>query len=169
MHNPLLIFMRQKAHDGGKQSYRIKAIKDDPRDFPNGTMKFMNLTQKTLYLIVGQKDDLKRAVKPGDIVDYSLPTGFKGNVPIKIGFKTPKGAVPVMNSRVFPNKNVRDLYFIWPLNDKKAGNKVRIATLRERGDMAKARLSPSCYIKQLPFVLSLLLGVRSLWMIIIWR
>lgn len=142
MRNPLLVFMRQKARDGGKPSYRIKVIKDDPRDFPNGAMKFMNLTQKRLYLIVGQKDDLKRAVKSGDIVDYSLPIGFKGNVPIKIAVNTPKGIVPVMNSRVFPNKNVRDLYFIWPLNDKKVGNKVRVATLRERGDMAKARLNP---------------------------
>jgi len=139
----LLIFIKTRSREIGKVNYRIKVIDDHPQNFPNGSMKFINLSQRTLYLIAGQNDELKKSMKPGGIVSHQLPKSFKGNLPVKIALKTAKGAVPVMNSRVFPNHHVRDLYFIWPIPNKKAGHKVQISTLRERGDVARMRLKGS--------------------------
>ncbi len=138
--NPLLIFIQTRSREKGRLAYQIKVIDDHPKNFPNGSMKFINLTQRTLYLIAGQKDELKKSIKPGGMVSHQLPKGFKGNLPVKIAFKTAKGAVPVMHSRVFPNQSVRDLYFIWPIPKRQSGHKVRISTLRERGDVARMRL-----------------------------
>ena len=63
-----------------------------------------------------------------------------GNLPVRLAVKEKEGFVEVMNSRVFPNQEVRDIYFIQPITNRKAGHKVKIATLRERGDNALLRL-----------------------------
>jgi len=140
--SPLLIFIKTRNREGGKVGYRIKVIEDHPQSFTNGSMKFINLTKRTLYLIAGQKDELKKVMKPGAIVSHQLPKEFKGNLPVKVALKTAKGVTPVMHSRVFPNQSVRDIYFIWPVARKQAGHQVRISTLRERGDVARMRLKP---------------------------
>ena len=119
---PLFIFIKSRSREDGLETYRVKVIDDHPESFANGSMKFVNLTQGTLYLIVGQDQEVKKSMKPGGHINHQLPEGFKGNLPVKMALKHAKGMVPVMNSRVFPSRSTRDLYFIWPVLTNTKGN-----------------------------------------------
>jgi hypothetical protein len=142
LRNPLIVFIPRREGKTKGTPYLIKVIDDDPRDFPNGMVKFMNLTNKQLKIELGQTRKVRGALEPAEVFEYRLPDYFKGNIPVKISIAYPKKMLPLMHSRIFPNKDVRDIYFIWPIYRKTAGNHVWLTTLRERGDMAKARLNP---------------------------
>lgn len=141
LRNPLIVFIRQRKDGVSDLPYKLKVIQDDPRDFSNGMVRLMNLTKKPLHIVLGQGREVNRELKPYQILSYRLPEGFKGNLPLKISMRHARGMTPLMNSRVFPNKDVRDIYFIWPGHRQDAGHKVRISTLRERGDIARMRLN----------------------------
>lgn len=138
--NPLLIFLRLPGKESEPAKYLVKAVADDPDDFPNGSMVFMNVTSRTLYLVLGKERATRQALKRGELFHYTLPKGFRGNLPVLIGVRNKNGFEVVMNSRVFPNRETRDLYIIWPIPGRESGHKVRIATIRERGDNARRRL-----------------------------
>lgn len=140
--NPLLIFIKRASESGSSQTYDVRVIDDDPRDFRDGSMKFFNLTNLELHLLTGQKRGVKRLVKPGYMADYKLPADFIGNLPVIIGIKKDGKFKKVMSSRIFPEMEVRDIYFISAIPGRKEGNLVRIDTLRERGDVAAMRLRP---------------------------
>lgn len=139
LRNPLIIFLPREGED--RPPYQLKVIQDDPRDFADGMLKVMNLTPKALHINLGQAGEVNRQLKPSEILTYRLPDGFKGNVPVKIAMRRGGEMIPLMNSRVFPTKSARDIYFIWPTRREGAGHKVRISTLRERGDVARGRLN----------------------------
>ncbi|WP_178930747.1 hypothetical protein [Oceaniferula marina] len=140
LRNPLLVFIRQGKDGESDLPYSLKVLEDDPRDFTDGTVKLMNLTNKPLHIELGQGREIDRVLKPYQILSYRLPEGFKGNLPLKISMRYGKRMEPLIRSRVFPSIHARDIYFIWPNQRKGAGNKVKIATLRERGDTAGVRL-----------------------------
>lgn len=146
--NPLLIFIRSQfsqdlSQPAATDVYRIIVINDDPFDFKNGGMKFVNLTPIVIFIVAGQNDDFKASLEPAGVASYQLDADFKGNLPLKIAAKSSRGWAPLMDSRVFPTLEARDLYFILPISDRSAGHKVRISNLRERGDNAAIRLKPN--------------------------
>ena len=146
--NPLLIFVRMHSSADGAEvattnPYRIIVIHDDPLEFKDGGMKFINLTPKSIVMVAGQNDEFKASLEPGGVASHQLDAEFKGNLPIKIATKSYDGWDLLINSRVFPSIQARDIYFISPIPNRSKGHQVRISTLRERGDNAKIRLKPS--------------------------
>lgn len=146
--NPLLIFVRMHSSVDRSQiaagnPYRIIVIHDDPLEFKDGGMKFINLTPQSIVMVAGQNDEFKASLEPGGVASHQLDAEFKGNIPIKIATKSYDGWDLLINSRVFPSIQARDIYFISPIPNRSKGHQVRISTLRERGDNAKIRLKPS--------------------------
>jgi len=144
--NPLLVFIRMRTSADSSLSvgtplYRIIVLPDDPLAFKDGGMKFINLTSKAIVMVGGQNDELKASLTPGEVVSYQLSEDFRGNFPIKIATRSSTGWQLLMDSRVFPTLQARDIYFISPIPNRKAGHQVRISNLRERGDNAKIRLN----------------------------
>ena len=136
--NPLLVFLKRP---GTKDQFVIKQIQDEPNGFSNGSMKFMNLCSHPIMMKVGQKGERMIRIKPFEVVKHTLPRDFKGNLPVVMAAKTKTGTQLLINTRVFPNKSVRDIYFISPRPNGGKRSKVKISTLRERGDVANMLLS----------------------------
>ena len=134
---PLLVFLKRP---GEQNSYVIKQIQDGPTGFQNGSMKFMNLCNRPIMMKVGQKGERMIRIKPYEVVKHTLPRDFKGNLPVVMAAKTKKGNELLINTRVFPNRSVRDIYFISPRPNGGKRSKVKISTLRERGDVANMLL-----------------------------
>ncbi len=139
----LFVFIPVHEPKAGEPSYRVVAIDDSAKKFPNGTVQFINLTESKLFLLVGQEDKTTKITSlPAKPVAYKMAPDFKGNLPIKAAVKNKKQLELIFNSRLFPNKNCRELCFIWPRHGVTRGNKLRTTALRDKAMPQDMQASP---------------------------
>ncbi len=136
---PLLIFQKQEKPAEGELPYKVWAIDDSLNGFPAGSCRFVNLSNKPLMLLLGPEGKDRVSLGAGAEELHRLGADFKGNLAVKAAYRENGKVVPAFDSRVFPAKGCRDIYFIWPLSraEEEPGNKIRLSVLRERSDYAR--------------------------------
>lgn len=107
-----VLFLFLSTGKDAKQPYEVVALADDPRSFPWGNVRMLNLAKVPVRFHLGEYSGSKaRTVKPGgvDLVSRVLRVDDFNMYNVVVEFGTPDGFVPVSNTRWKSVAGKRDL------------------------------------------------------------
>ncbi len=130
----LLLFIKAPERSGfAKNNYYVRYIDDHPNRFNDQTLVFMNLTRNPYYSVIGEvKGETKGksvVLQPVQIYEHKLPSKINGNLPLKIAKKEGNSYNVIFNSRVYPSRSSRCIFFLYEQDGK-----LRVRSLIERVD-----------------------------------
>jgi hypothetical protein len=108
-------------------------MSDDPKGFPGGTSRFVNISSYPLLVLFEQESGPKR-LAVGAIYSHAFESENQ-NVHIQIASYADGEVHKALDDRIFPKAIHRDLYFIFEENEGDVG-RVKMKRLREHRNAA---------------------------------
>jgi hypothetical protein len=123
LENPLYVFYPKAS------GYEVFAVEDSVEQLSGGSCMFVNLSDHPLILLLDavEQERLELAPLESHIHGFA-PESL--NVSLRIASRTDDGLYKGMNTRIFPVRTHRDIYFIYSLGPSHPGE-VRLRLLRE--------------------------------------
>ncbi len=139
---PLLIFIpKHEANEEKTRQYHVLVISDTPKDFPSGSYKIVNLTNKSLHIALGDDGSEKFSVKPYSHYDGKITNSKTVSKRFKAYVKVDRKMKEAAHSRIFPDKESRTLFFAYPENNPKSNNLIRVSSVTETISTYKLAMS----------------------------
>ena len=125
--NPLYIFY--PGGDPVNEPYGVFPIEDAPGRFRGGESLFVNLSPFPMVLLLGDRGDERIQLEPRQTHSHLFKEN-NVNVRLRIATYAADSVQKGMDTRIFPAKSHRDVYFIYSVTGKDEGM-VRMRLLRE--------------------------------------